>query len=189
MSALALALLLATGTSAEVTVKLPESGLARIGSMAPSFGLWDLKGEGPYILEKMRKEPTPAPLLITFGASWCKPCRTGLPRLKALADKHPEMRLVLIDVDNLDAVAEAQKWVGELDLKGPVLFDKFKTAATRYGAWAETKSSLPRTFLVDEKGRVRAIYSVEGADLEQVIEADLRQAIAAPGIQPASVQK
>jgi hypothetical protein len=32
---------------------------------------------------------------------------------------------------------------------------------------------LPRTFLVDQMGKVRAIYREEGADLEQVIEADL----------------
>ena len=33
-------------------------------------------------------------------------------------------------------------------------------------------TALPRTFLVDTMGKVRAIYREEGADLEQVIETD-----------------
>jgi len=40
----------------------------------------------------------------------------------------------------------------------------------------EEKTQLPRTFLVDAGGRVRAIYSVEGDDFEKVIEADLEEA-------------
>lgn len=170
----------AADKSSDKTVKLEQSGQAAVGSMAPSFGLWGIAGDGPFVLEKLRKTPQPAPLLITFGASWCAPCRKGLPRLKALADKHPELRLVLVDLDR--GAAEAQAWVDELGLKAAVLHDKFEVCARLYGASGEKLTTLPRTFLVDEKGRVRAIYSIEGADLEAVIEADLKAALAAPGV-------
>ena len=183
--ALAILLLASADKATEKTVKLEHSGGAKVGSMAPSFGLWGIAGDGPFVLEKLRKTPRPAPLLITFGASWCAPCRSGLPRLKALAEKHPELRLVLVDLDR--AASDAQTWVDELGLKSAVLHDKFEVCAKLYGASGESKTSLPRTFLVDEKGRVRAIYSIEGADLEAVIEADLKAALAAPGLaQPAS---
>jgi thiol-disulfide isomerase/thioredoxin len=175
-------LLLAAAGHADKTVTLSTSGEARIGAMAPSFGLWGVAGDGPFVLEKLRKQPAPAPLLITFGASWCPPCRAGLPRLKALADKHPELRLVLIDVET--DVSAAQAWIKEVGLQGPTLLDKFEVAARLYGAAAANKSSLPRTFLVDARGRVRAIYSVEGADLEAVIEDDLRAALAAAAAPP-----
>ena len=125
-------------------------------------------------LDGLRRTPFLQPLLITFGASWCKPCVEGLPRLKALSVKHPEVRLVLIAVEN-DA-AQAQKFVARVGIDGPVLLDKFEQVAKTYGVAGEEKTQLPRTFLVDAGGRVRAIYSVEGDDFEKVIEADLEEA-------------
>jgi thiol-disulfide isomerase/thioredoxin len=168
---------------ADHTVKLDKSGEAKMGSIAPSFGLWGLEGDGPFTLDKLRKEPQPSPLLITFGASWCPPCREGLPRLKALADKHPEVRLVLVNLDQTTTAARA--WLAEVGFKGPVLHDKFEVCAKLYGAAGEQKTSLPKTVLVDVKGRVRAIYSMEGPDFEKLIEADLKAAIEAPGVQAA----
>lgn len=180
-------LLMASDKPADHTVRLDHSGQAKVGSIAPSFGLWGLHGDGPFVLDKLRKDPAPAPLLITFGASWCPPCREGLPRLKALAEKHSEMRLILINLDR--NAADARAWLAEVGFKGPVLHDKFEVCAKLYGAAGEEKTSLPKTVLVDAKGRVRAIYSIEGPDLETVIEADLKAAIEAPGIaQPASVK-
>jgi thiol-disulfide isomerase/thioredoxin len=173
-------LLMAADKPADQTVKLKRSGEAKVGSMAPSFGLWGLRGDGPFVLDKLRKEPKPAPLLVTFGASWCPPCREGLPRFKALAEKHPEMRLVLINLDR--KAADARAWLAEAGYTGIALHDKFQVCAKLYGAAGEKKTSLPKTVLVDAKGRVRAIYSIEGADLERVIEADLKAAIDAPGL-------
>ena len=168
-----LALLLLAAAPA-TTVRLFESGSAKVGAAAPSFGGWDLSGRKVLTLDGLRRQPYLAPLLITFAASWCKPCAEGLPRLKALSVKHPEVRLVLIDVEN-DA-EQAQKFVARVGIDGPALLDKFEQVAKTYGVAGEEKTQLPRTFLVDAGGRVRAIYSVEGDDLEKVIEADLEDA-------------
>ncbi len=175
-AALGAGFLLLASKPALKTSTLSESGSAKVGSIAPSFGLWGVAGDGPFVLDKLRREPTPSPLLITFGASWCPPCREGLPRLKAFAEAHPEVRLVLIDMEG-DAAA-AQGWVKEVGLKSIALLDKFEVAARLYGAAGEQKTSLPRTFLVDLKGRVRAIYSVEGEDLEKVLAVDLQAVLA-----------
>src|SRR5256885_17149557 len=75
-----------------VTVKLSESGAARVGSAAPSFGGWDIAGRKVLTLDGIRRTPAMAPLLITFGASWCKPGNEGLPRLVGVTKKHPELR-------------------------------------------------------------------------------------------------
>jgi thiol-disulfide isomerase/thioredoxin len=163
------ALLLAAAPTA--TVKLQESGQAKVGGAAPSFGGWDLAGKNVLTLDKLRRTPNIAPLLITFGASWCKPCNEGLPRLRALAKKHAELRLILVDVES-DGQA-AQEWAQKLGIDGPAILDKFDQVAKTYGVVEGEKKMLPRTFLVDQMGKVRAIYREEGADLEQVIEADL----------------
>ena len=169
-----LALLVAAAPT--VTVKLQESGSARVGSAAPSFGGWDLAGRKVLTLDGLRRTPSIAPLLITFGASWCKPCNEGLPRLRALAQKRSELRLVLIDVE-ADQQA-AQDFAQRMGIGGAAILDKFQQIAKTYGVAGAAQdgketTELPRTFLVDAMGKVRAIYREEGADLEAVIEADL----------------
>jgi peroxiredoxin len=125
-------------------------------------------------LDGLRRTPFLQPLLLTFGASWCKPCAEGLPRLKKLATNHPEVRLVLVAVEN-DA-EQARKFAVLVGIDGPAVLDKFEQIAKAYGVAGEEKTQLPRTFLIDAGGRIRAIYSVEGDDLEKVIEADLEDA-------------
>ena len=166
---LLLAFLLSTAPVA--TVRLSESGSARVGGTAPSFGGWDLAGRKVLTLDAIRRTPSMAPLLITFGASWCKPCNDGLPRLVEVTRKHSELRLVLIDVES-DA-QQAQEFAQRMGVDGPAILDKFEQIAKTYGVAGDEKTKLPRTFLVDQMGRVRAIYREEGEDLEKVIEADL----------------
>src|SRR5882672_6950143 len=104
-----------------VTVKLPESGAAKVGSAAPSF-----------------------------GGSWCKPCNEGMPRLVGVTKKHPELRLVLIDVES-DA-QKAQEFAAKMGVDGPAILDKFEQIAKTYGvagnlqADGKETTALPRTF-------------------------------------------
>ena len=162
------------------TVRLSESGAAKVGGAAPSFGGWSLDGKKVLTFDALRRTGGLSPLLITFGASWCTACAAGLPRLKALSVKHPALRLVLIDVE-ADA-EKAQQFAAKMGIDGPAILDKFEQIARSYGVsggkgeGGKETTALPRTFLVDARGKVRAIYREEGEDLEQVIEADLEAA-------------
>jgi peroxiredoxin len=159
--------------AASLTFRLPESGAAKVGAPAPSFGGWDLDERTVVTLDSLRHPP--APMLLTFGASWCTACAKGLPRLRAVARKHPEVHLVLVDVES-DA-AKARAFAGRYDLAGSTVLDKFGAIAGRYGLSMDEgdgrTTSLPRTFLLDAAGTVRAIYGAEGDDLEAAIETDL----------------
>ena len=169
---LLLALLLAAPAGA--TERLEESGPVRVGAAAPAFGGWDLTGTRVRTLEGLRRTPFLQPVLLAFAASWCKPCVEGLPRLQALAAKHPEVRLVLVDVES-DA-ARAQAFASRAGFDGPALLDKLEQIATAYGVGGEGKANLPRTFLIDAGGTVRAIYGAPGTDLEGAIAMDLEAA-------------
>lgn len=168
-----LALLIASGP----TVKLQQSGRAKVGSAAPSFGGWDLTGRKVLTLDGLRRNPTLSAVLLTFGASFCKPCNEGIPRLKALVARRPELRLILVDVES--DFEKAQEFAARMGLPSELtLLDKFEQVARTYGVADAGKdgkeiASLPRTFLIDAMGKVRGIYRVEGDDLEAVIEADL----------------
>lgn len=172
MKPLLLSLLFATAT-----VKLQGSGPVQVGKPAPSFGGWDLAGRKVLTLASLRRAH--GPLLISFGASWCKPCTEGLPRLVQLTRQHPGLLLLFVDVEP-DA-DKALEFAARAGVKGPAILDKFGQIARTYGVagaggdGTETLA-LPRTFLIDASGSVRAIYREEGADLEQVIAADLEAA-------------
>ena len=55
------------GAAPIVTVRLSESGSAKVGNAAPTFGGWDLAGRKVLTLDGIRRTPAIAPLLITFG--------------------------------------------------------------------------------------------------------------------------
>src|SRR5260370_7433180 len=152
------------------TVRLQESGSAKVGSAAPSFGGWDLAGRRVLTLDGLRRTPSMAPLLITFGASWCTACAAGLPRLKALSQKHPEMRLVLIDVESDGQ--KAQEFAAKMGIDGPAILDKFEQIARTYGvsdakgAGGKKPPSLPPPSLLHPRGRTHPCHLADTANLE-----------------------
>src|SRR5690349_2743233 len=165
------------------TVRVAESGSARVGATAPQFGGWDLAGQRALTLDGLRRTPYLAPLLITFDASSCKPCLESVPRLKAFLKRHPELRLVFV---MMDAEPEkAQQFAAKVAAgDAPAVLDKLELIAKQYGIAGEQKAQLPRTFLIDAGGKVRAIYAAEGEDLERVLETDFEAV--KPASRPAS---
>ncbi len=70
------------------------------------------------------------PVLVEFGAPWCKPCDAIAPVLEALAAEHG---LGLVSVD-IDANLGTPSRYGVLSLPTVILFERGEARATVVGA-------------------------------------------------------
>ena len=103
--------------------------------------------------------------IVDFAASWCGPCRESLPRLESFAASHPEVRVLVISVD--DAVSGRDALVRDLDLHVPVLWDEDHRAAEHY-----RPGGMPATFVFDRTGQeILAVVGSKESDWRRVVDA------------------
>jgi thioredoxin 1 len=77
----------------------------------------------------------PEPVLVEFGAPWCKPCEAIEPILEALAAEH-RVRVVRVDIDaNLGVPSR----YGVLSLPTVILFEGGEPRATVLGAQSRAR--------------------------------------------------
>jgi thiol-disulfide isomerase/thioredoxin len=85
------------------------------------------------------------PILLTFWASWCGPCRAELPALATWAKAHPEVAVLAVNVDRQRAPAE--RFVQSVAFDLPIAFDPDARQLGRYGV-----TSMPTMLLFDPRG-------------------------------------
>ena len=51
-------------------------------------------------------------VLVDFFATWCGPCKMLAPVLEKVADKHPDVKVVKVDVDQANALDSSYVFMG-----------------------------------------------------------------------------
>jgi thiol-disulfide isomerase/thioredoxin len=92
--------------------------------------------------------------VIDFAASWCGPCWRTLPKLASVASERPDLRFLVISVD--EEVSGRDYLVERLDLEMPVLWDGDYAITEHY-----QPSAMPATFVISPDGEV--VYSHAGS--------------------------
>ena len=154
--------LFAGPTSVGVIRQLVPDPAARpaIGEHAPNFQ-WNAPDGSTKTLADLRGKP----VVITFWATWCEPCRREMPAMQRVATSTDA---VFLAVDLLEDGARVRGFMDSLGVDRLLpLLDTDGSVTRAYSA-----IELPETFFVDTKG---VIADIERGELD---EAGVRAGIA-----------
>ena len=118
-----------------------------IGLPAPAYVSQTLNGDS-ISLASMRDRV----VLLNVWATWCHPCRTEIPELRAIQDRYKDRGLELVGV-SVDAEGNDEgirEFMKEFDMQYPVWRDPGEQVSTQF-----LVIGVPATFLIDRKGILR----------------------------------
>lgn len=145
-----------------------------------SFGLDTLTGERVSLADFAGR-----PVVISFWATWCKPCKQELPFLDAFARKYKEQGLVVlaINTDGPRTLPEVRRFVKQKDLTIPQLLDKEGAVLARLNP----RGVMPFSLYLDREHRVAATHDRFSPGDEARIEAAIIALLAEGNAQPAAI--
>jgi|GEM_PF-1393870 len=106
-------------------------------------------------------------VVVSFWATWCKPCLQELGFLKKLAQKHPDRLTVLaVSTDDANTISNVRKVAKRKRLTMPVLLDQDGSVMGLFNP----RASLPFSAYIDHAGRIAATHSGFSSGDEDGIE-------------------
>jgi peroxiredoxin len=140
------------------------------GQMAPDFSLPLVSGETVSLASHRGKDV----VILDFWASWCPPCREGLPLLDKVARSQEGAPVAIYAVN----IREGRNLVSEFartnQLTLPILLDNTGVVADDYGV-----TGIPQTVIIDRSGRIHAVHvGLSMWGFEDTLAADIQAALA-----------
>lgn len=138
--------LIATSLAQSSPEMIPEAVWQEATAVAEASGeglSLPLRNGGAFSLAEHRGKP----VVMSFWASWCSPCRRELPALSTFAKEHPELVVLTVNVDRAKPLAERFLEAVHFDL--PVAYDPDAQQLGKMGV-----VSMPTMFLFDRKGKL-----------------------------------
>ena len=164
------------------------------GDIAPSWALMYAPAKFEFLknwtvergakLRKFKRQPHRHVVVVSFFATWCKPCMKELPLLQNLYKKYDGQRVKWVLVDITEATRNspgfedspvAAPFLAKKGITMPILNDNRGVAKERYGA-----KTLPRLFVIDKFQTIRLTKRGfhEGEDFEGEISTVVEELLA-----------
>jgi peroxiredoxin len=142
-----------------------EGKLLSAGTAAPSFSLPSLSGDRVSLstycgetLSKLYVNKIRHTVILSFWATYCKPCQKEIPEIQVFAEKHKKDNVLVLCVSiDKEGSAVVEPFVKEKNYTVQVLLDPYAKTSERYGV-----KSLPALFVIDTMGIIR--FSSRGYD-------------------------
>ena len=175
-----LALLLATGT------ETADKPLLNPGDDAPLFSavLHNPEAAGMQRIDvaslvgpEAEAEQQKKAVLISFFATWCKPCKKEMPFLEKLYTEYKSKGLQIISVA-IDKDEATWPEIGELVKKNkvtyPIVKDRYNLIARQY---LGDKTAMPSVFILDKDGKVVLVKQGYTNDAAEFLKAEVEKAL------------
>ncbi|MDH5229553.1 MAG: TlpA family protein disulfide reductase [Gammaproteobacteria bacterium] len=142
-----------------------ETTHAASGKQAHSFVLKNAKGS-KISLKNYRGKV----VYLDFWASWCVPCRESFPWMRKMQSQYKKKGLRVIAV-NLDKDKKlAAQFLKENKSNFEILYDSKGKVAEKYNVVA-----MPSSYLIDRRGRIRAVHHGFREEVKEKAEADIKK--------------
>jgi peroxiredoxin len=145
------------------------------------FAIWLLKGQGSVAQEinyklvpnlQQMKDRSPTPdftlsdpvgkkislkdfrgklVMLNFWATWCDPCREEMPGMERLYQEFKDQGFVILAINVKDRREDALKFIKELKLTYPVVFDPGGDVSVLYRAQTRVSSGRPLSILYEHQ--------------------------------------
>jgi cytochrome c biogenesis protein CcmG, thiol:disulfide interchange protein DsbE len=156
--------------SAQTPAPAEQNNLLKPGTPAPIFSLPGVDGNRTALrtwcgdtltmphINKVRQT-----VVISFWATWCKPCMNEMPQIIAITEQHKtdSIKIFCISIDK-EGILVVRPFLQDKGWTQQVLLDPYAKTAERYGV-----KSLPALFVIDPRGVIRYASSgfEEGTDI------------------------
>ena len=144
----------------------------KVGDTAPTFYTKTLDNRSFFFSDSLERNKRP--IVLSFFATWCLPCRKEIPMLDTVRAKYPAIDFYLVNVSGLTQGKKVLKedpklvlqMVESLGTSMPVLMDKYGNTAKKYDALI-----LPRLVVIDNNGKIAYAHTgYEEGDEKKLIE-------------------
>jgi thiol-disulfide isomerase/thioredoxin len=132
--------------------------------------------------QKIVQQHRGKPLLMTFWATWCEPCRDEYPMLNELAKEYgPKgLQVVGVDFDDEGDLILMRRFIARYK----PIFPNYRKqqggeAEFKQAVWPDWNGALPVSFFYDKDGK--QVGHVLGAGTRETYEAAIRQLLSVGG--------
>ena len=137
------------------------------------FTLTDINGDEVTLSKLLEK----GPVLISFWATWCEPCKEEMRMINSIYEKYKDRGFTLLAVneDNQKSIAKVKSFIESKDYKFPVLLDPDKKVYEAY--WGNSDLQLPFSVLINRNKEIAAKHSgfLPGDELK--VEEEIKTAL------------